>query len=197
MRKLPWNWALSALWIIIVSVFSILFAVYSLTAFQIQSRIHSFSAEGHSYSVWNLERLRARQQLRQVELTPLEAQLKEIQLRLLEGREDLFKAQGKSWSLEAQMNNFQYQIHAIINQKDPAFNFPKEEFTYQTVAALMSKLDQLGLRSLAEDHIGAHTRVEAEWYKLDAALYRAPRRIAPSDVVCLAGPVFEVHADAA
>jgi hypothetical protein len=30
-----------------------------------------------------------------------------------------------------------------------------------------------------------------------ASLLSAPRRIAPSDVICLAGPVFEVHADAA
>ena len=47
-----------------------------------------------------------------------------------------------------------------------------------------------------EPEILAHHFTEAGLTE-SAIDYWAPRRIAPSDVICLAGPVFEVHADAA
>jgi hypothetical protein len=151
------------LWLVGVAIATMLFAVYSLSAFQVQVRIQSFSADGYSYSVWTLDRLRKQQKRIALTLEPLKAQLLNQAKQLETSRAQFFKIENEKRELAAQLWDTNWNITYIIKEKEPKFDFPGAPTNDEVFSILFDKLAEWNLQERAQDFVMTYKKLSAEW----------------------------------
>jgi hypothetical protein len=142
--------ALGAVWVTLVALLTTLFAVYSLSAFQVQVRIQSFSAKGLSYSIWNIDRLKLQQEILERDQQSLEDGLRDHQAKTAKVKNDRAQVQLDLWRQEGELDNILYRLLGRIAQKDASYSKLPEGYGYQVFTTLQSKLETLGLSQVTQ-----------------------------------------------
>ena len=120
------------LWLFGVALATIVFVIFSLSAFQVQTRIQSFSAGGNSFSVWQLERLMQRKREIRNELIPLQKLLDELREKAASTRAAYYQAKAEYDVQGALQWQLIFQFTSLIATKNQTFSLPRDEPSQNT-----------------------------------------------------------------
>ncbi len=169
---------LGVVWVAAVALLSTIFAIYSLSAFQVQVRIQSFSSKGLSYSIWNIDRLTKRQDSRERDIEPLELELKKLQAQVAAGESRLSAVQAKYWEQSAQLDNLLYRLLARIKEKDATFDDKSIGYGYEKFSRMRAKLQELGVADAVQATLASYETLYAEADKTSAERYALEQQLA-------------------
>jgi len=161
---------LGSAWVTAVAVLSTIFAIYSLSAFQVQVRIQSFSSKGLSYSVWNIDRLRDKRKDLKSEVEPLEKELVRLRSQIAQQQEKRSAVQLSYWEISEQLDNILYRLLARVKERDSNYKELPKGYGYEVFSLLRVKLQELGLSDSVQGLIDNYEKLYTDADELSARL---------------------------